>query len=89
MSTLTSLLDEIEAFLLETGMKKTVFGLGAVKDGKFVTRLRSGAGVTLATADRVRAYMADQRKVLQSARREVLRPDVFQGERRQPRKKAA
>lgn len=61
MTTLAALLNEIETFLEETGTKKTVFGREALNDGAFVKRLQDGGGVTLATADRVRAYMADQR----------------------------
>ena len=61
MSTISSLLAEIEAFLAETGMKKTVFGRAALNDGAFVKRLQDGGGVTLSTVDRVRAYIATQR----------------------------
>lgn len=63
MSTISSLLAEIEAFLAETGMKKTVFGRAALNDGAFVKRLQDGGGVTLATVDRVRAYIAKHRQL--------------------------
>lgn len=61
MSTVATLLAEIEAFLSETGTKATAFGLRALNDGTFVKRLRDGAGVTVGTVDRVRAYIASQR----------------------------
>jgi len=63
MATISDLLAEIEAFLAETGMKKTVFGRAALNDGAFVKRLQDGGGVTLATVDRVRAYIAKQREL--------------------------
>lgn len=63
MSTISSLLAEIEAFLAETGMKKTVFGRLALNDGAFVKRLQDGGGVTLATVDRVRDFIAKQREL--------------------------
>jgi len=61
MTGTASLLAEIESFLAETGMKKTVFGRAALNDGAFVKRLQDGADVTLGTADRVRAYIGAQR----------------------------
>lgn len=61
MSTIASLLAEIEAFLAETGMKKTVFGREVLNDGAFVKRLQDGGGVTVTTADRVRSYIERQR----------------------------
>ena len=53
-----NLLAEIEAFLEQTGLSPTKFGLAAVNDGHLVANLRKGTSVTLKTADRVRAYMA-------------------------------
>jgi phosphopantothenoylcysteine decarboxylase/phosphopantothenate--cysteine ligase len=52
------LLAEIEAYLRETGVSATKFGLAAVNDGHLVAKLRRGTSVTLKTADRVRSYMA-------------------------------
>src|SRR5262245_51532065 len=52
-----ALLTEIEAFLGETGLTPTKFGLAAVNDGHLVANLRRGNSVTLKTADRVRAFM--------------------------------
>lgn len=58
MSTISDLLADIESFLREKDMAETTFGRHAVNDGKFVGRLRDGAGVTIATIERVRAFMA-------------------------------
>src|SRR5262245_3078906 len=57
----TELLSEIEAFLAETGMAATKLGLSAVNDSHLVKRLRQGSSVTLKTADRLRAYLAQER----------------------------
>jgi phosphopantothenoylcysteine decarboxylase/phosphopantothenate--cysteine ligase len=56
------LLAEIEAFLATCGMTATKFGVAAVNDGHLVANLRRGNSVTLKTADKVRVYMADQRR---------------------------
>jgi phosphopantothenoylcysteine decarboxylase / phosphopantothenate---cysteine ligase len=52
-----ALLAEIEAFLAESGLTPTKFGLAAVNDGHLVANLRKGNSVTLKTADRVRAFI--------------------------------
>jgi phosphopantothenoylcysteine decarboxylase / phosphopantothenate---cysteine ligase len=52
-----ALLTEIEAFLADSGLTPTKFGLAAVNDGHLVANLRRGNSVTLKTADRVRAFM--------------------------------
>ena len=53
-----ALLAEIERFLARTGVTPTKLGLAAVNDGHLVANLRKGHSVTLKTADKVRAYMA-------------------------------
>ncbi len=58
---------EIEAFLAETGLTPTKFGVAAVNDGHLVANLRKGNSVTLKTADKVRAHIAQER-----ARRQAL-----------------
>ena len=63
MITVTTLLAKIDAFLGEAGIAETTFGKRAVNDGKLVPRLRAGAGITIATVDRVDTYIASQRKV--------------------------
>ena len=60
--TTRDLLSDIEAFLVEFGVSPTKFGLAAINDGHLVKNLRGGASVTLRTADKVRAYMAEQRR---------------------------
>src|SRR5262245_51691965 len=57
-----TLLTEIEAFLAERGLTATKFGIAAVNDGHLVANLRRGSSVTLKTADRVRAYIGQQRQ---------------------------
>lgn len=61
MSTVTELVSEIELFCRERGIAEGTFGTRAVNDGKFVGRLRGGAGITVATVERVRTYMAAAR----------------------------
>ena len=53
------LLAEIMAFLKQSGMADTMFGLRAAGNPHVVGRLQSGRSVTLTTADRIRAYIAD------------------------------
>jgi hypothetical protein len=62
MSTTESLRAAIDAFLTDTGMSATAFGLGALNDGKLVSRIRSGSDVTLRTSDRIHAYIAAERE---------------------------
>ena len=57
MSARDQLLADIEAFLEQTGMKATPFGVQAAGERGFVTRLRQGGDVTLSTAERVRDFM--------------------------------
>jgi phosphopantothenoylcysteine decarboxylase / phosphopantothenate---cysteine ligase len=52
-----ALLAEIEAFLADSGLTATKFGLSSVNDGHLVANLRRGNSVTLKTADRVRTFM--------------------------------
>lgn len=63
LPTMTSedLLAEIDSFLArpDVGITETTFGRLAVNDGKFVGRLRDGKGLTLATAEKVRAFIRD------------------------------
>lgn len=60
MDTQAQLLSEIEAFLSTRRQAETTFGRMAVNDGKFVSRLRAGANMTLATIGRVRAHIKEQ-----------------------------
>lgn len=61
MSIVDALLSEIESFCVESGISESTFSRRAVNDGKFVGRLRGGKGITVATVDRVRAYIARER----------------------------
>ena len=47
------LLAEIDAFLAQSGLTPTKFGVTAVNDGHLVANLRKGNSVTLRTADKV------------------------------------
>lgn len=58
MDSQAQLLSEVEAFLRTRDIAETTFGLYAVNDGKFMSRLRSGANMTFATAEKVRAFIA-------------------------------
>jgi hypothetical protein len=59
---MTSLTDQfrarVDAFLEATGFKPTEFGRQAVGDPSFVLGLRRGRSPTLATADRVLAFIS-------------------------------
>lgn len=56
-ATHAALLSEIEAFLRINPMAETTFGRLAVNDGKFMGRLRANANMTLATLQKVRAFI--------------------------------
>lgn len=61
MTSTKQLLAEIDAFLAADGMAATTFGQKAVRNWKIVAHLRNGGTVTLDIADRLRAYMHDNR----------------------------
>jgi hypothetical protein len=61
MSTREELLKEIDAFLQQTGMTKSVFGTLAANDDKFVERVRGGAGFTVRKLDSVRKFMRENK----------------------------
>jgi hypothetical protein len=63
MDTQAQLLTEIEAFLATREIAESTFGRLAVNDGKFVSRLRARANMTLATIDRARDFIRDQAPV--------------------------
>lgn len=65
------LLDEIDAFQARhPEVKDSAIGNRAVRDGKFVGRLRRGGRLFPETASRVRAWMQDYDEALASPRRE-------------------
>lgn len=57
-----TLLQDINAFLRETGMAPTRFGKRAVNDAAFVRRLRAGRETTARTEQRVRQFLAGYRR---------------------------
>jgi hypothetical protein len=63
MDTRSQLLRDIEAFVAERGMAESTFGRQAVNDGKFVSRLRRRANMTLDVVERAQDFMRGQRQV--------------------------
>jgi len=57
--TTEALLREISDYCRRVGMAESTFGRLAVNDGKLVSRLRTGASVTIDTMERVRAFIGD------------------------------
>jgi len=56
-----SLVAEIEEFLRESGMEATMFGHRVQREWRLVDRLRSGGDVTTRTAEKIRAFIAENR----------------------------
>ena len=56
------LLDEIDAYLAETGMPPTRFGIEAVNDGHLIRDLKDGVSIGARKIDRVREFMAASRE---------------------------
>jgi len=67
-------LAQVERYLAVSGTKPSEFGNLVVGDRAFVTKLRRGRSPTLATADRVIAY-------IEAAERAGLRPGAGDGRR--------
>jgi hypothetical protein len=55
--TVQALLAEVEAYRVRSGTDRTRFGLEAVNDGNFITRLEHGRLPTIRTIERVRAFI--------------------------------
>lgn len=53
-------LADIEAFLTQSGMSATAFGMAALNDPSFVPDLRNGRKPNLGLVDRVHAFMEAQ-----------------------------
>ncbi|WP_417790674.1 hypothetical protein [Terasakiella pusilla] len=53
-----NLLAEIDLYCERKGIKPTTFGIHAMNDGKFVSRLRKGGSVRVETLDRVKEFMS-------------------------------
>jgi hypothetical protein len=61
-----ALLHEIEDYCRQAEIAESTFGRHAINDGKLCARLRSGKNVTLATAERVKAYIQNNRPAVDS-----------------------
>lgn len=57
MVEISALLKQIEAYCARHEIKETTFGLRAVNDGKFVSRLRSGKTIQLETYQKVSDFL--------------------------------
>ncbi len=64
----------IDAFLEDTGMGPTTFGLLAVGDRNLISQMDRGRSLTLRTADRALAFIADHEGGSGGARDPPLRP---------------
>jgi len=53
------ILNKIEAFCAKHDMAPTAFGRAALSDGNLVTNLRDGRSLTLKSAGRILAFMAE------------------------------
>ncbi len=53
-----ALLEEVEAYLLATGMGPTTFGKKTLNDGHAVRRMREGLPITSKNMSKMRAFMA-------------------------------
>lgn len=74
MSTLRSLLAEIEAFCRDRSMSEAAFSEAVAKDGKFVKRIRAGGQITVRKLDEVRTFMSRERaKAVRATQRQARR----------------
>ena len=62
MTAQQKLLAEIEAFIVRNDMTAAQFGREALRDTRFVDRLKEGANPRLDTAERLREFMRRARK---------------------------
>lgn len=88
MDSVDPIIAEIEDYCRRGGLAETTFGRQAVNDGKFVSRIRNGGGVTTRTVARVRAYMRE-RPVGESASAAVGAPRREAGGKARPSHTAA
>ncbi len=61
-SSTSSLMQEIQDYCQQAGIAESTFGRQAINDGKLCARLRSGKGITLATAERVQAFIRENQR---------------------------
>lgn len=52
------IIERVRSFLSQSGMSARRFGVEAVGDSKFVSRLHGGAGITLTTLEKAEAFIA-------------------------------
>ena len=57
MVEIETLLRQIETYCVRHGIEETTFGLRAVNDGKFVSRLREGSSIQLKTYKKVSDFL--------------------------------
>ena len=60
MEATQALIAEIEEYCRRAGLAESTFGRQAVNDGKFVSRVRNGGGVTTKTVARVRDFLRER-----------------------------
>lgn len=56
------MIQDIEAFLVEHGMRPTIFGKLALNDPALMGSLRQGRDLKLETADKIRRFMASYKQ---------------------------
>ena len=61
----------IEQFLRRSGIRPARFGRDAVRDPRFVFDLRRGRELRPATAQRIRDYLDEQERLLETAEAEA------------------
>lgn len=61
-SSTSSLMQEIQDYCRQAGIAESTFGRQAINDGKLCARLRSGKGITLATAERVQTFIREKQR---------------------------
>ena len=59
-----TLLADIEAYRKITGEDRTAFGLGALNDGNFISRVEHGRQPSFSTIDRVYRYIEVRTKAV-------------------------
>lgn len=57
-----TLLADVKAFLAESGMRPSTFGVKAVNDGHLLKRLEKASVVYPKTAEKIQTFIADERK---------------------------
>jgi len=59
MSVIDRLIEEIDRFCKEQKISRSTFGLRAINDGKLVSRLMDGKGITIKTISRIERFLED------------------------------